>query len=97
MVIDARLPALYHCYNVKTALIRIGNSQGVIIPKPLLAQVGLSGEVEMSVEQGAIVLRAPRPPVRSGWADASKAIVASDDDALVWPEFANAGDDELTW
>ena len=89
--------SLYHCYNVKTSLQRIGNSQGVIIPKPLLAQVGLSGEIEMSVEQDAIVLRKPRVPVRSGWAEASQAIAADNEGGLVWPEFANAGDGELTW
>jgi antitoxin MazE len=88
---------LYHCYNMKTALQRIGNSQGVIIPKPLLAQVGLSGEVEMSVEHDAIVLRKPRPAVRAGWAEASQTIAAAHDGGLVWPEFANAGDSELTW
>ena len=31
---------------------RIGNSQGIDIPKPLLAQVGLEGEAEMTVEDG---------------------------------------------
>jgi antitoxin MazE len=82
---------------MRTALQRIGNSHGVIIPKPLLAQVGLSGEVEMSVEDDAIVLRKPGRAVRAGWADASKAIAAKHDDELVWPEFANAGDRDLTW
>lgn len=38
---------------------RIGNSQGIVIPKPLLAQVGLEGEAEMTVEDGALVLRKP--------------------------------------
>jgi len=76
---------------------RIGNSQGVLIPKPLLAQVGVEGEVEMSVERDAIVLRKPRLHVREGWAAASAAIARAGDDAIVWPEFANAGDDELVW
>jgi antitoxin MazE len=82
---------------MRTSLQRIGNSQGVIIPKPLLAQIGLSGEVEMSVERDAIVLRKPRPAVRAGWADDSKALAAAGDDGLVWPEFANAEDADLTW
>ncbi len=69
----------------------------MIIPKPLLAQVGLSGEIEMSVEQDAIVLRKPRAPVRFGWAEASQAIAADNEGGLAWPEFGNAGDSELTW
>jgi antitoxin MazE len=82
---------------MKTSLHRIGNSQGVIIPKPLLAQVGLSGEVEMSVERDAIVLRRPARAPREGWADDAKALVEAGEDGLAWPEFANIGDSELTW
>ena len=82
---------------MKIAIRKMGNSQGVIIPKPVLAQVGLEEEAEMSIERGAIVLRRPRKGVREGWAEASKAIAASGDDELVWPEFGNAQDSELAW
>jgi antitoxin MazE len=82
---------------MRTSLHRIGNSQGVIIPKPLLAQVGLSGEVEMSVERDAIVLRRPARAPREGWAEDAKALVAAGEGSLVWPEFANIGDSDLTW
>jgi antitoxin MazE len=82
---------------MKITIRKMGNSQGVIIPKPVLAQVGLDDEAEISIEQGAIVLRRPRKGLREGWADASKAIAASGDDALVWPEFGNAEDAELVW
>lgn len=50
---------------------RIGNSLGVVIPKPVLAQVGLSNHADMTVERGAIVLRKPRKAVRAGWAEAA--------------------------
>ena len=40
----------------------MGNSQGVIIPKLVLAQVGLEDEAEMTVERGALVLRKPAKP-----------------------------------
>lgn len=82
---------------MKITIRRMGNSQGVIIPKPLLTQLGLDSEAEMSIERDAIVLRKPRKGVREGWAEASKAIAASGDDRLVWPEFGNAGDSEFTW
>jgi antitoxin MazE len=83
---------------MKIALHRIGNSQGVILPKPLLAQVGFTeNELEMTIERDAIVLRKPRKPVRAGWADAAKQLAQSGDDALVWPEFANEADDSLKW
>ena len=58
---------------------QIGNSHGVVIPKPLLAQVGLESAngAEMTIESGAIVLRRPAATVRVGWADAAKALAAN--------------------
>jgi len=82
---------------MKVAIRRMGNSQGVLIPKPLLAQVGLEDEAEMVIERDSIVLCRPRKKVREGWAEASRNIAATDDDKLVWPEFANDGDTELRW
>ena len=82
---------------MRTPIRKMGNSQGVIIPKPLLAQAGLENEAEMVVENGAIVLRRPRRKAREGWAEASRAVAASGDDALVWPEVANEGDAKLEW
>ena len=82
---------------MKTVIRRMGNSQGVIIPKPVLAQVGLQDEVDMAVEKDCIVLRRPKRTVREGWAEASRKIAYAGDDALVWPEFANEGDAELQW
>ena len=83
---------------MKTLIRKMGNSQGVLIPKPFLAQTGMDvGEVEIEIESDAIVIRKPKKKARHGWADASKAIAAAGDDRLVWPEFANEGDKELVW
>jgi len=82
---------------MRAAIHRIGNSRGVILPKSLLAQLELTNEVEMEIEQDAIVLRKPNQTPREGWAEASKAIAAAGDDALVWPEFANEDDAKLEW
>jgi len=61
---------------MKTTIRKMGNSQGVIIPKPLLAQVGLHDEADMVVEKDCIVLRRPQAKVREGWAEASQRIAA---------------------
>jgi antitoxin MazE len=66
---------------MKTRLRRIGNSEGVIIPQSLLALTRLADEVEMVVEDGALVLRRPRA-ARAGWAESSKAIAAAGQDDL---------------
>ena len=78
---------------------QIGNSQGVVIPKPVLAQLGLTGEegAEMSIENGAIVLRKPSKSVRAGWAEAAMAIAAANEDKLVMGEFSNEDDKDMHW
>jgi antitoxin MazE len=75
------------------------NSQGVVIPKPVLAQLGLDAKagVEMTIEDGALVLRRPASPSRTGWAEAARSIAEAGGDELVMGEFGNAGDSELAW
>ena len=55
---------------MKTRLVRIGNSRGLRLPKPLLEQAGLEDEVEIRVESGALVV-APVAAARAGWAEAA--------------------------
>jgi antitoxin MazE len=76
---------------------RIGNSQGIVIPKPLLAQIGLEGHAEMTIERDALVLRRPAKTARAGWAAAAERVAKQDDDALVMGEFGNEDDAELSW
>lgn len=66
---------------VKTRIIRIGNSRGVRIPKPLLDQAGLGEEVEVRAEDDAIVIR-PRSSPRQGWAQAFQRMHERGDDAM---------------
>jgi len=75
----------------------MGNSQGVLIPKPLLKQIGLEDQAEMRVEGDALVLRRPEAAARAGWAEASRELAAAGDDALVLPNIANEADAELKW
>ncbi len=43
---------------MKTKIVRIGNSRGIRIPKPLLEQAGLEDEVELRVIEDSIVIEA---------------------------------------
>ena len=74
-----------------------GNSRGIVIPKPMLAQLGLVDEADLTVENGALVIRKPALPARSGWADAAKVVALANDDGLLLGEFANEGDEDLAW
>ena len=54
---------------MKTQLVRIGNSRGVRIPKPLIEQCGLGNNVELRVENDCLVISPQRQP-RQGWEEA---------------------------
>lgn len=56
---------------MKTRIVRIGNSHGVRIPKPLIDQAGLCGEARIDVLGSAIVIQ-PVCKSRTGWAGGSK-------------------------
>jgi antitoxin MazE len=78
---------------------KLGNSSGVIIPKPILSQIGVEAgdDLDLSLDEDRIVLAPVKRNPRAGWADAAKRLAEAGDDAPVWPEFGNAGDTELKW
>jgi antitoxin MazE len=84
---------------MRTALRKLGNSFGVIIAKSMLAEVGIGigDTVDITLEEGRIVLVPVKRRPRAGWAEASRAIAEAGDDAPVWPEFGNAEDESLEW
>jgi antitoxin MazE len=69
---------------MKTAIRKMGNSQGVIIPKPLLAEIGAAAndQVDMTVEQGRIVIAPLNDDPRAGWAEESNDLPKQD--RAVW-------------
>jgi antitoxin MazE len=67
---------------MKTRSVRIGNSRGIHIPKPLLERAGLSGEVEISVQDHSLVTRSARKP-RAGWDEAFREMAQRGDDGLL--------------
>lgn len=84
---------------ISVTIRNIGNSKGVVLPKPILAQAGLedAADAELSVENGAIVLRRPPAPVRAGWAEAAREVALREQDTLAMGEFGNDDDAELAW
>lgn len=62
-----------------TAIRKIGNSAGVILPKPALAALGVQegGAVEFVYEPGKISIVPARRKVREGWEEDAKRIAAA--------------------
>jgi antitoxin MazE len=82
---------------MRTRLVRIGNSRGIRLPKSLIAQAGLTEEVELRVEDGTIILE-PTTSARSGWAEAAKELRERDEDLLLDPITPTHFDDkEWKW
>lgn len=82
---------------MQVSIRKIGNSQGVLIPKPILAQVGLNDVADLKLNNGVIEIRPAKRNPREGWAKDSQRIAEAGDDRLVWPEFSNQGDADLPW
>ncbi|MBW4657366.1 MAG: AbrB/MazE/SpoVT family DNA-binding domain-containing protein [Drouetiella hepatica Uher 2000/2452] len=68
--------------SIKTHVIKIGNSQGIRIPKTLLEQLHWDGEVELEVQENQLVVR-PVSLVRQGWDQQFQTMAEHQDDRLL--------------
>ncbi len=68
--------------SIKTHLIKIGNSQGIRIPKLLIEQIGLRHEVEIEAQAGQLIIR-PVKKARDGWAESMREMAAQGDDRIL--------------
>lgn len=66
---------------MKARIVPIGNSRGIRIPKTLLEQTGLSGDVEIDAKNDMLIIRPPKKP-RAAWAAAFREMARRGDDAL---------------
>jgi antitoxin MazE len=67
---------------MRAHVVKIGNSQGVRIPKPILEQTGIKEDVELEVEKNQIIIRPISNP-RVSWDLAFKTMAEKDDDVLI--------------
>lgn len=82
---------------MKSKLIRIGNSRGVRLPKTLLEEAGLDGEVEIQARGRSIVITSASR-VREGWADDVKRLADRDPGGLLDGPIENRFDrEEWEW
>jgi antitoxin MazE len=67
---------------MKARLVRIGNSRGVRLPKPLIEEARLQEEVQLRVRDGAVIITSLTEP-RAGWAEAARQVRDQDQDRLL--------------
>jgi antitoxin MazE len=80
---------------IRTRIVKIGNSQGIRIPKPLLEHSGISEEVEIEVQDNCLIVRAVSRN-RSGWEEAFAKMAEQHDDVLLY-EITATEWDNLEW
>jgi len=83
---------------MRARVIKIGNSQGLRIPKPILDQTGIMDDVEIEVGKNQIIIR-PVKNVRKGWDAAFKSMgKKGDDEPIIDDNLSHPwDDDEWQW
>jgi len=66
---------------MKSQIIQIGNSQGVRLPKVLLEESRITGDVALELHPDGILIRNAQKP-RAGWDAAFKTMAENEDDEL---------------
>jgi antitoxin MazE len=67
---------------MKATIVRIGNSRGIRIPKPLIEQCEIQDEVELEIKDRHLVIR-PLRRARAGWDEAFRCMAECGDDILI--------------
>ena len=84
------------------SIVKIGNSRGIRIPKPLLEQAGIADAAELTIEAGRLVIAPARLAPRAGWAEKLDRLrVAKGDDVETFADLQTLSNDfdenEWTW
>ena len=80
---------------VRTRIVKIGNSQGIRIPKLLLEQSGIHTDVEIEVQGDHLIIRTASR-LRAGWDKAFAEMSEQHDDVLL--DETNIADwDQVEW
>ena len=83
-----------------THLVKIGNSQGIRIPKPLVEQAQLEGkELKLQLVNNGLLI-SPEKQARAGWEEAIEQTIAAHGQEAIdaeWLDLPLASDDDLEW
>ncbi len=81
-------------------LVKIGNSQGIRIPKPLVEQAQLEGkELKLQVVSNGLLVT-PNNRAREGWKESIEAAIAAHGVEVIdnaWLDATLTSDEELEW
>lgn len=79
---------------MRTSIIKIGNSSGIIIPKAVMKTLGLTERSSVTMQIGTDGLVIKRTPARNGWEEAAQEMSRNGDDELLLPDVFEEDDFE---
>ncbi|RVT41845.1 AbrB/MazE/SpoVT family DNA-binding domain-containing protein [Sphingobium algorifonticola] len=85
---------------MQTALRKMGNSTGMILPQSILKEIGATSgaKMDVQVQDGKLIITPVVEAPRAGWADSAADVSAHQDrESEAWLSFGNADDADLTW
>ena len=77
-------------------IIKIGNSQGIRLPKKALEDSGLSGEVELTSSYNQLIIR-PVRQAREGWEQSYRQMSKNGEDAVLIDNVGESEWDTSEW
>jgi antitoxin MazE len=81
---------------MKASIIKIGNSHGIRIPKPIIAQCGFEDEVEFLVQNNALIIKSIKSS-RNNWEASFRKMAENSDDQLLDSDSISTKWDEKEW
>ncbi len=85
---------------MQTALRKMGNSTGMILPQSILKEIGAStgAKMDVRVEDGKLIITPLVDSIRAGWAESAADVGGHPDhESEAWQGVGNADDADLTW
>jgi len=79
------------------AVVRIGNSRGIRIPKNLLRELKIKDEVEMILSNDSLVIKNVERKPREGWNEAFMQMSKQNEDKLILNGNIDSDDFEWVW
>lgn len=80
---------------IRTRLIKIGNSQGVRIPKVVFDQLHITDTIELEMQDDQLIVRSSKTP-RADWGAAFQQMATQGDDQLLDSDYGTTWD-ETEW
>jgi len=81
---------------MKASIIKIGNSQGLRIPKPIIEQCGFNHEVELEIHGQKLIITPATPP-RQNWDKAFQVMAQNGDDKMIVLPDSKWDEEEWEW